>query len=268
MHEILQFLVRHGYFALFAAVLLEQGGLPIPSSPFLLAAGAYAGTGHLRFSLAIGFAVLACVISDNLWFYLGRRRGNKMLHFLCRISLEPDSCVRRTENVFTRYGGRYLLVAKFIPGLGGISAPLAGVFKMPTSRFMLLDGLGSLLWAGAFTSLGYLFTNQLEDVARYAASFGGSLLVVIIAALGCFVVWKYFNRRRFLRKLRISRITPEELKSKLDASEDLLVIDVRHSRDFEAEPEGIPGSVHITTEEFSILQQEIPRDKDIILYCH
>jgi membrane protein DedA with SNARE-associated domain len=268
MQEVLQFLMHHGYFALFAAVLMEQGGLPVPSSPFLMAAGAYAGTGHLRFSLVIALSVLACVVSDNLWFYLGRHRGNKVLHFLCRIALEPDSCVRRTENVFTRYGGRYLLVAKFIPGLGGISAPLAGVFKMPRHRFILLDGLGSLLWAGAYASLGLLFANQLEDAARYAASFGGYLLAVLIAVLAAFVVWKYFNRRRFLHRLRISRITPEELKSRLDASEDVMIIDVRHSRDFAANPEGIPGSVHITTEEFSALQQQIPRDREVILYCH
>src|SRR5437868_4791545 len=116
MDQVVSFLLRHGYSVVFAAVLAEQIGLPLPSTPVLLAMGALAGAGRLSFLPALGLAVAASLMADTLWYWLGRKRGYSILNLLCRIALEPDSCVRRTENVFTRFGAGALLFAKFVPG--------------------------------------------------------------------------------------------------------------------------------------------------------
>lgn len=267
MSDTIRFLTGHGYAALFAFVLAEQLGLPIPATPFLLAAGALAGAGRLSLVQTFACAVLAAVIGDAFWYELGRRRGGGVLRLLCRISLEPDSCVRRTENVFARFGGRSLLVVKFIPGLSIVTTPLAGVFQMRLWHFLLYEGAGALLWVGVFEGLGYLFSNQLEHVAFHALRLGSTLLILLLAALGAYLTWKYVKRRQFIQQLDIARITPEELKAKIDAGEEVVIVDVRHSLEFGAEQETIPGAIHLPTDKMSEYHQEIPRDRDIILYC-
>ena len=267
MNETLGFLLRHGYSVLFVWVLAEQLGLPVPSVPLLLAAGALAGRGHLNLSLVAALPILAALMSDALWYQLGRRRGVKVLQFLCRISLEPDSCVRRTEDVFARHGARSLLVAKFVPGLNTAAPPLAGVFRMRLGRFLFFDALGVMVWVGAFVGLGYVFSDQLERVADHALRLGTGLLVLLLGALASYIGWKYLRRRQFMRELRIARITPEELKRKLDAGEDVVVVDLRHSYDFEAEPATIPGAYRMEASELDQMSEQIPRDRDVVLYC-
>src|ERR1700732_3503951 len=164
MNELLQFVVRHGYTLIFAWVFLEQAGLPVPSAPLLLAAGALAGTHQMKLWVAIAYAALAAVSSDSMWYELGRRRGVRVLQLLCRISLEPDSCVRRTQISFARSGPRVLLGAKFIPGLNAMAAPLAGIIRMGWRRFLLYDAIGAIAWVSAFTITGYAFSGELEHV--------------------------------------------------------------------------------------------------------
>ena len=147
------------------------------------------------------------------------------------------------------HGARSLLVAKFIPGFSTVAPPLAGIVRMPPREFVLFSGLGGLLWAGAFVVVGWLFAYQLEVAAEYAVHFGSWTLVLLAAAIGGYVAWKFIARQRFLRKIRIARITPEELKIMLDGGEDMLVVDVRDRIDFEAEPSIIPGALHLTVEE-------------------
>src|SRR5580704_17545102 len=151
MATTLQFVVVHGYMLLLVWVFIEQAGLPIPSAPMLLAAGALSGTHRMNLGLAIAFAVIGSVASDSMWYEIGRQKGVRVLQLLCRISLEPDSCVRRTQIRFTRNGPRVLLGAKFIPGLNAMAAPLSGIIKMGWRKFLLFDTLGALLWVGAFT---------------------------------------------------------------------------------------------------------------------
>lgn len=267
MEEALQFVVRHGYLMLFVWVLVEQLGLPLPAIPMLLAAGALAGTGDLNGWAVIGIPAAAALLSDITWYELGRRRGRSILRQLCRISLEPDSCVRITENVFERHGARTLLVAKFFPGFNTAAPPMAGMIGMPLLRFLWFDGLGTLLWAGGWTGLGYLFSTQLEQVAAYAASFGTAALGVIVAGLASFLGWKYFQRARMIRRMRAARITPEEVKRRLDAGEKLHIVDLRHAVEFSADPVTLPGALRLPMEEFGERHGEIPRDREIILYC-
>jgi membrane protein DedA with SNARE-associated domain len=268
MNQVIQFLLRHGYTLLFIWVLGGQIGLPIPAAPFLLAAGALAGEGQLNLAIAFALAVMASLLSDILWFQIGRHRGGSVLSLLCRISFNPDSCVRRTLDIFSRHGARSLLVAKFIPGINSVAAPLAGIFHMHLLRFLLFDGLGTCFWAGLFAGLGYLFSDQLEQVADSALRLGTFLLLALVGSLAAYSIWKYAQRRRFLRHLRIARITPEELKSKLDAGEDPMILDVRHSLEFKADPQTIPGALFLPLEQLEKGYPPMPRDREVILFCN
>jgi membrane protein DedA with SNARE-associated domain len=267
MHSTLDFLLRHGYVVLLGWVFAEQIGLPVPSLPLLLAAGALAGANHLSFFFSLFLCVLAAVAADSIWYALGRIKGIKVLQLLCKISLEPDSCVRRTEGVFSKQGARSLLLAKFLPGLSTVAPPLAGIFHMRPRRFLLFDTGGSLLWAGTFLGLGYVFSGQIERVAEQALRMGGWLLVLLVGGLAAYIVYKFIARQRFMRQLRIGRISAEELKGKIDAGEELVIVDLRHALDFEADPETIPGAFRMDAKELEEKNDRLPRDRDVILYC-
>ena len=267
MHRTLEFLLHHGYALLLGWVFAEQIGLPLPSMPLLLAAGALAGTGRLSFFASLLYAVLAAVAADSIWYQLGRRKGIRVLQLLCKISLEPDSCVRRTEGLFSKQGARSLLLAKFIPGLSTVAPPLAGIFHMRARRFLFYDALGSLLWASTFLGLGYIFSGEIERLAEHLAALGGWLLVLVLGALAAYISYKSVARQHFLRELRIARITVEELKAKLDSGEELVIVDLRHSLDFEADPETIPGAFRMDAKELEEKNDRLPRDREVILYC-
>jgi len=267
MPALIAFLVGHGYVVLFVWVLLEQGGLPLPSIPLLLAAGALAGAGKLNLALCLGLPVVASMTSDICWYEIGKRRGGSVLNWICRVSLEPDSCARRTEDLYARLGAKSLLVAKFVPGLSSVAPPLAGIFRMRLSRFLMYDALGDLLWSGTFIGLGFAFSSELERVAKYALRLGEMLVFLLLTALAAYILYKYIQRRRFLRNLRIARITPEELKRMLDAGEAIQIVDLRHSVEFEADPLTIPGALRLDPKEIEQRQQEIQRDRDVVLYC-
>jgi len=267
MHRTLEFLLHHGYVLLLGWVFAEQVGLPVPSMPLLLAAGALAGAGRLSFFASLFYVMLAAMTADSIWYQLGRRRGIRILQFLCKISLEPDSCVRRTEGLFSKQGARSLVLAKFLPGLGTVAAPLAGIFHMRARRFLLFDAMGTFLWAGTFLGLGFVFSGEIERLAERLASLGGWLLVLLLAVLAAYITYKFIARQRFLRELRISRITADELKQKIDSGEELVIVDLRHSVDFEADPETIPGAFRMDSRELEERNDRLPRDREIILYC-
>ncbi len=267
MSETIDFILRHGYSVLFAWMAAEQLGLPIPAIPLLLAAGALAGSQRLSLPLILLVSVVASLLADTLWYELGRRRGVPVLNFLCRISLEPDSCVRKTEQMFGRYGVRSLVVAKFIPGLSTAAPPLAGIFGMALPRFLLFAAVGALLYAGTFAGIGYLFSAQLERMAGMALRFGEWAVLLLGGALAAYVLTKFWQRQRFLRVLRVARITPEELKERLDRGEEIVIVDLRHALDVDSEPHHIPGAIHLSPDDLDARHMEIPRDRDIVLYC-
>ncbi|HXB54300.1 MAG TPA: VTT domain-containing protein [Vicinamibacteria bacterium] len=259
----LAFLLHHPLAVLSAAVLADQLGLPLPTGPLLLAAGALAGQGRLDIASALSVCVVASVLGELAWYEAGRRRGSSILSLLCRISLEPDSCVRRTEDVFIRHGARTLLVAKFVPGLATVAPPLAGVIGMRLSRFVPWAGAGALIWAATYFFLGFIFSDQLEDVARHAATLGA----FFVAAFVAWLAWKYAQRQRFLRDLRMARISPQDLHLKLGAGEEIVVVDLRGALDFAADPSVIPGALRVSAEELAERHDLIPRDREIVLYC-
>jgi membrane protein DedA with SNARE-associated domain len=199
MNEAMQFLVSHGALVLFAVVLLEQIGLPLPTVPWLLGAGALWAMGKMNPFVAFGVTIAACLIADLIWFYLGRHRGNSVLRVLCRISLHPDSCVVRTRAIFARHGVGGILASKFLPGLGIVFPPLAGMGGMSSGRFLFFDAIGSALYAGCFLVLGSLFSNQLHQVATALMEFGKGALVLLAALAAAYFVFKYLQRERLAR---------------------------------------------------------------------
>jgi membrane protein DedA with SNARE-associated domain len=267
MTHIIPFLLAHGYLVIFASVLLEFLGAPISSVPLLIAAGALGGLHRLSMLWLLVVAITASLIADLAWYQLGKWRGFAVLRFLCRISLEPDSCVRRTQDRFAQQGGRSLLVSKFIPGLGTAAAPLSGLLRMRLPQFVKWDAAGALLWAGSYLAAGYFFSHQLDRLGIYAGRLGAGLVILLGAGIAAYILWKYRERQRFIRDLRIARITPEELYEKMAAREDLVVIDLRGSAEFEAEPSRVRGAIHMGPNELEERNIEIPRDRDVVLYC-
>ena len=267
MNHNLDILARHGALILFVVLFVEQIGLPLPAIPFLLAAGTLAGANKLNLGAVIVSAIVGSVLGDLIWFYLGRARGSRILSFLCRISLEPDSCVRRTEDVFSRYGMKAVVMGKFVPGLSTVVPPLAGIVGVSLPRFLAYDSLGSLLYTGCFLLLGFLFSNQLEPLLAGLGQLGHGAVLVVIGLLATYVGFKYLQRQLFLRELRIARISVDELRRMQEAKEDVFVVDLRSSVDLEQNPTVIAGAVHLYPKDVENRHHEIPRDRDVVLYC-
>lgn len=263
--DIIEFVARHGYTLIFFWVLAEQAALPIPSFPLLLVTGALVRTGQFHLVPALASAFAACAIADNVWFQLGKRFGGRALQFMCRISIEPDSCVRRTENVFVKHGLRSLLVSKFIPGLNAVTAPLAGGAGARLERFLLFDSLGALIWISVYVFAGYLFSDQLEIAIGYAMRMGSGVFIAALSALAAWIMWKAIQRRTFIKSIDTARISPAELRAMLTDGSNVTIVDVRSS--LAAEIDLIPGALRIPAEDLPSRHLEIPRDREIVLFC-
>jgi membrane protein DedA with SNARE-associated domain len=265
MKEALEFVAQHGYIVLFGWVLAEQLGLPIPAIPVLIAAGSLAKAGRMSLATVLLVALVAALLSDTFWFYLGRFRGSRVLNLLCRISLEPDSCVRKTEMAFAGRGAPSLLVAKFFPGFSTAAPPMAGVIGMSVRNFLVYDGLGTLLWAGSFAGLGYIFGHQIFELMERALLLGSRLGWLLLAWFGLYLVWKYAQRQHFIHQLRIARIAPAELKARLDAGEEIAIVDLRHAVEFKGTT--IANAIRLAPEEIEHKHEVIPRDREVVLFC-
>ena len=264
MESVGELLEQHGAWVLFGGVLAEQLGLPFPALPLLIAAGVLVGTGHLSWSGALVVALSATLLADVIWFLAGRWRGRPVLTLLCRIALEPDACVRRTEELFRRHGVQSLLVAKFIPGLSTIAPPLAGIVGLGLPLFLLYDALGAVAWAGSGLGFGLLFSGQVEQALAYSEQVVPALLLAVAVLLPAYIGWKAWHVR--LQLQAVPRMTVAELLDKLEGPEAPLLIDVRQRLAIEAEP-GIPNALHISLEELAHRHGELPRSRDLVLYC-
>ena len=267
MRDILPFLLKHGYAVLFLSVLAEQAGVPIPSTPFLLWAGALAGLGRLPLFPAIALSLAACLLSDSVWYWLGRRRGVSMLRLLCKISLEPDSCVSRTRQTFERTGATALLFAKFVPGLNTAAPPMAAITRMPYGRFLIADGAGSLIWSGAFLATGWLFRHQIEAVGERILGFGSRAAIVLGVLLAAYIGFKFWQRERFLHSLRVARVSPEDVLAQIEAGADMAILDLRNRQEMLDSGLLLPGAVWFDRARLETGILEEYRDRDVILYC-
>jgi membrane protein DedA with SNARE-associated domain len=224
--ETLQVLDQYAFVILPALLVAEQFGIPLPAVPALLGFGALAAHGRGNIPLMLSSMAAVALIVDFGWYELGRRRGAQVLRGLRRLSLEPGLCARRAEEVFARYGARGMLVAKFVPGLTMVLPPLAGVFAVGRARFAVYELAGVLLWAGTWIGIGYAFSDAVAVIAGSVEKLG-LWLVVVAALLGAYIVSKYLRRRLYLRRLRMAIISPEALEGRLDAGEDVTIVDLR-----------------------------------------
>jgi membrane protein DedA with SNARE-associated domain len=267
MQSLTHYVVAYGLPLIFAIVLLEQLGAPIPAIPVLVVAGALAVERDFSAGQVLAVAVLASLLADFVWYLLGRAQGPRILKTLCKISLSPDSCVRQTESLFERYGMPSLLVAKFIPGFSTIAPPLAGAIRAGVPAFLLYDAGGALLWAGAGVAGGMLFHRAIDRALAFLASLGGWALVALGGALAVFVAAKWWQRQRFYKFLRMARITVDDLRRMMDEGESPIVLDVRTHSARTRDPRRIPGAAVLAVEELDARLKELPRDRELILYC-
>jgi membrane protein DedA with SNARE-associated domain/rhodanese-related sulfurtransferase len=258
---------QYGLSIVFINVLIDEIGLPVPAVPTLVVAGAIAADGRLPLAPLFALSVLACFIADCGWYFIGQTYGIRVLKLLCRISLEPDSCVSQTQTRFERWGVNSLVVAKFIPGLAIIAPPLAGAMRIGWLRFIVLSTVGAMLWVGVMLAAGMLFKAQIAELMIHLGAVGSVAAVIIAAALAAYIAYKWWQRARFYKSLRMARIDVAGLYDLLQAGAKPIIVDVRSSTARALEPRGIPGALHFPLEEVAKHMQDLPRDRDIILYC-
>jgi membrane protein DedA with SNARE-associated domain len=264
---MIDILRQYGYSLIFVTVLAENLGLPVPSYALVLVAAALAMDLHLRLGGVLLVCALGALSGDTLWYILGRRRGRRILRTLCSVSLNPDSCVSRTENLFARHGLKSLLVAKFLPGLNTVAPPLAGMLRMSPLRFLLFDLAGIALWAGSALGLGLAFRSQVEWLLEWLAAFGHAGVLIVAMALAGWLLLKWIERWRFYRFLERSRISAPELKELLAQGDAVTVVDLRSDLTYRADGLKIPGAIHIPPAEFPARFGEIPTDRPVVMYC-
>jgi membrane protein DedA with SNARE-associated domain/rhodanese-related sulfurtransferase len=262
----LQFLARHGLLWMFLATFAERIGLPLFVTPLLFAAGALAAMGSLHFGLLLLLTTVACLAGDTVWYELGRWKGSALFGLLCRISFQPDSCVRRSQLALEKHTGRPLLWAKWIPGVSHLALPLAGAARVPRLRFHVYNAVGSIAWLAIILAGGYLSMRTVDWLglfvitARWAV--GVALVVSVVMAAR-----NYWERREFLKTLRMARISPQELHQQVEAGEDPVIVDLRHPLDFLAAPRTVPNAVRMNPNEVAARWSELPQDREIVVYC-
>lgn len=260
-------IAEYGVGFVFANVLIEQAGLPVPAVPAMVVAGALAADGKLSPWALLGAAVAAATLADSLWYSLGRWQGRRVLKTVCKIAVSPDSCVRRMEWLYERLGLRSLLFCKFVPGYSTMAPTLAGTLRAPRWRFQLFDALGATIWAVSAIGAGALFHRAVDRVLAVLDGMGSLALVALGAALAAYVAWRFEQRRRFRRELRMARISVDELTGLLGLPEPPLVVDVRTRGAVWLDARRIPGSLRLAYDEIEERLGELPRGRDIILYC-
>ncbi|MFN2646922.1 MAG: VTT domain-containing protein [Burkholderiales bacterium] len=252
----------------FANVLLERLGIPIPAMPGLIVGGASAAEGEHSLAAVYALAVLACAIGDGLWYLLGRRYGMRVLRLLCRLSLSADSCVRQTTSHFERWGAWTVLFGKFIPGVASVAAPLAGVMRMPWTKFALLTIGGSALWAGLAVGAGALFRRQVSELLAMLESYGFVAGIAVGSLVAAYIALKWWERRRFYKTVRMARITVDELHSLMQAGEKPVIVDLRGIAERTADGRAIPGAQAVDLAEVERRIGDFPTDREIVFYCN
>ncbi len=267
MNRLIALIARHGVPLVALNVFLEQIGAPVPAVPSLLVAGALSRDGRISSTHVLIAAVAASLVADWIWFLLGRRHGYRVLRMLCRISLSPDSCVRNTETSFERWGMKSLLIAKFVPGFSTVAPPLAGATRRSTLEFLVYDAGGAILWAGSSVAAGRLFHHAIATILKRIQNLGWWAIVFVFSALLLVVVVKWWQRVRFLKQLRVARISPADLKAMFDRGESPIVVDARSAGARKRDPRRIPTAMSGDIDELDQQLADLPPHAEIVLYC-
>jgi membrane protein DedA with SNARE-associated domain/rhodanese-related sulfurtransferase len=267
MEHMIRLFEVHGVLAVFIGVFAEQLGAPIPAVPFLLLAGAQGVDDGVFLLKTLAAAAVASVIADGLWYVAGRLYGRRVLGLLCRISMSPDTCVRRSEASFARRGVLAVLFAKFIPGVSTLAPPLAGALGMRSRTFLLIDLAGTVLWAGAALAAGVLFNRQVREAMNALEQLGNGALVLVAIAVGLYVAWRWGRRLVIQRRLRQApRISATELDDRLRRGDRISVLDVRSAGGLPYAR--IPGSIEMPLESPLFMQAGGPGlAGELVTYC-
>ena len=262
MEDLVRILQTYGLQIVFVGVLLDQGGLPLPSfSLVIVAAGVATEAGQPVWPI-FALALLATLIADLAWFAGGRRFGAAMLRMICRVSLSPDSCVGNTRRIYVRWGAPSLIFSKYVPGLAAVATTLAGESRIPLARFALYDGIGAALWAGGGVALGVIFHEAIDAVLDELEVLGNSALVLLVLALLVFVAVKAWQRWRFKLRIRMARISVAELVDLLRMQVKVAILDAR-SADRRERTGWIPGSVWVS----DVAQLTLGPYEQVVVYC-
>lgn len=259
---------QHGPLLVFLNVLLEQFGLPVPAVPTLMVAGALSVEGALIWQQVLLLAVLGSGMANFSWYLAGKRFGLQILGLMCKISISPDACVRRTENTFARWGVAALLVARFVPGLSAVASPLSGAMGFPAVRFLVFDTVGTTLWAATAIFAGRLLHRQVDGVIDALDSIGASAILVLLGLLALYIAWRWIERQRLLSFVRSHRIEVEELRQRMEAGLTPVIVDVRSAVTRLSDPRRIPGALEAELEEVRQLLVDVPQDREIVFYCN
>jgi membrane protein DedA with SNARE-associated domain/rhodanese-related sulfurtransferase len=265
VQALISLIEQYGLALVFANVLLLQLGAPLPAYPTLIAVGALAAAGIYPPALVVAVAVVASLIADLVWYFVGRRVGHRALGLMCRLSLSPDSCVRQSESIYERFGPPSLMVAKFIPGYSAIATSMAGIVRTRRAEFVLFTAIGAALWAGVGVALGWIFRDAVADVLAALEQAGRVGLLLIAAGLVLFIAAKAWKRYQFRQQLKHPRVSVEELNAMIAAGHRPLVVDVRMASSH-AESR-IAGALWIDSKAVDSGARELPASEEVIVYC-
>jgi membrane protein DedA with SNARE-associated domain len=265
--ELIELVARWGPLLVLAAVVLEQGGLPLPAAPVLIVAGAIADSESMRPERILMAALVACLAADHFWYGIGRRYGRRVLDTVCRMSLSPDTCVMRTDDLFARHGASLLIVAKFIPGVSAVAIPSAAAMGLAYRRFVLFDAAGAVLWSGAYIGIGMIFSREVHRALAWLGVVGGWSTAIVLAFVGAYLAAKIVHRWRLKRLHRLVRISPAEAIELLQRESDLLFVDARSNVERDNDQRRLPRAVIVGDR---TVVEVVPRDihgHTIITFC-
>ena len=268
MSQLLALVIAHGTLLVFAATLAARIGAPVPAAPVLVVAGALAAAGQISWVAALVAAIVANILGDGLWFWAGRRYGYRVLRLLCRISLSPDSCVRQSEAFILRWGGSSLIAAKFVPGVSVVAPPMAGALGMSLTAFLGFETLAAAIWAALFLGIGWVFADQIQRVMDLLSTLGIVAVVALATIVAVYLALRYWRRRLFLKGVAMPRIDVAELRALIDGGAEPVIIDVRSGAARTIDERRIPGAIAVELRNIERAAKELPRDRDLVLYCN
>jgi membrane protein DedA with SNARE-associated domain len=269
MNDVGSLIARHGYTLLAAIVFAEAIGLPVPAALALIAAGAAIGTRTLSAPVVLALSFVAMVAGDILLFFLGKYSGWLLLGFLCRVSMNPETCILRSAESFYKRGKTTLLFAKFVPGINTMAPPLAGSMRMPLATFLRFDCAGAVLYTGVYVLVGFLGHNVVSAITQEVETAGHVVGRVLLVAAMAYVVYRFW----LFRSHKIYRVAPraqvQELIEKLAKEEGdaIILADVRSHGYYDPGADRIKGSIRIEPNDLDREVEKLPKDKDIYLYC-
>ena len=267
MEQLSALLTQYGLALVFLNVFLHQAGVPLTSTPLLVVTGALAQQGQLSPALLLGVAVAASLLGDTPWYFAGRRFGYRVLNTLCRIAIEPDSCVKQTENIFERWGAPSLLAAKFIPGFSTVAPPLAGTMRLPLGPFLAYSAVGAALWVGTAIGIGMYFHSEIDSVLAWLDESGPGVVAAIAGVIVLYAMMKWIERWTFIRTLRTVRVSVRELREMMSGVNPPVVLDVRSATARKLDPRSVPGAIAVNIDVPEQHLAGVPPEREIVVYC-